>query len=85
MAIIKNTNQATSTNNNNNEDVQGYLNIKVVDAQGNEHSLSRGIPLSIKRRLDKSIMAAVEADPNKEFKVVASVHLLNSDQESIEF
>lgn len=84
MAIIKQSNQATSSFNSN-EDVQGYLNIKVIDANGNEHSLSRGIPLSVKRRLDASIMAAVEANPDKQINVIASVHLLSTEQEEIPF
>lgn len=82
MALVNRKNAPQTANN---EDVAGYLNIKIVDANGVEHSLSRGIPLSVRRRLDASILAAVEADPDVEFKVVASVHVVDNEQEPILF
>lgn len=86
MALInRSENQNTTTPSGKDENVKGYLNVSVIAKDGTRYSLSRGIPLSTLRKVDRSILAAAEArGDDLELTVEASVHILGADQENIE-
>lgn len=88
MALVnRSENQQQSTSNfGKDENIKGYLNISVIAKDGTRHSLSRGIPLSELRKVDRSLLAAAEAQgDNLELTLEGSVHILGKDQETIEF
>lgn len=86
MALVKTRRTETNQNPQRDDNIEGYLNISVIDKQGNEHRLSKGIPLSTLRNIDRSLLAAAERDgDNFQPRVVGTIHLLNTEQEEIQF
>lgn len=61
----------------------GYLNINLVDKQGNEYKISAVIPLYADS--DSKVMRTLMSitDPDKELKIVGRVHLVDSDDASL--
>ena len=53
-----------------------YLNLKLVDQNGNEYRINTGIPLGGKyeKALTPALVKAFEADPEKQFKLVGSIN-----------
>lgn len=68
----------------------GWLNVSVVDAQGNKHRISRGIPLDASTRIGRSLLnaaaKALEEDSELVLTLEGSVYISNEDsQEDIPF
>ena len=59
----------------------GFLNIAVVDKNGETHRLQVGIPLNVQRKLDRSILNAAKENPDMELSVKASVWIAPSEEE----
>jgi len=85
MALV---NQENNNRNNNRTMADGFLNLQVVDAEGNTHNISCVIPLyeeegsSVNRSILKS---AKENGENKEFQIIGTVHLSKTTLEEIPF
>lgn len=86
MALQK-TNQASNQSANNANQPDAYLNLVVVDAQGNEHRLSKGVALQVSRQLDRSLINATEKNPEATFELRGTVHIMDSEeaQKDIDF
>lgn len=57
----------------------GFLNLKLVTADGTEFIISTGVPLHSEKKLDRSIINAVKADPSKVFTLTGTVHIVSED------
>tara|TARA_B100000929_G_scaffold108179_1_gene85701 strand:- start:8122 stop:8388 length:267 start_codon:yes stop_codon:yes gene_type:complete len=86
MALQK-ANQTQSTRQSNANQPDAYLNLVVVDAQGNEHRLSRGVALEISRKLDRSLINAAKSNPEAVFQLKGTVYVVDEEeqQQDIDF
>lgn len=62
----------------------GWLNVAIVDAQGNEHKFPKGIPLYESTKLGRSILNKMEADADYAPKLVGSVVVTTGEIEDID-
>lgn len=69
MAIKSKTSDGASAN----KKADGFLNVEIVAADGQKYRLHVGIPLSVDRRVDASLLRAAGADPDKEFTLTGKV------------
>ena len=58
-----------------------YLNLKLV-TKGGEISLGKGIQLFADTKLGRSLLAAAENDPDREYEVVGTVFVINEDDDT---
>ena len=50
-----------------------FLNLKLVDAEGNVHTLPKGLPLFADSRIQRSLINAAKANPEREFTLTGTV------------
>ncbi len=62
----------------------GYLNVAVIDRHGNQRRINKGIPLYAGSELADALLNAADADPDKVFNLVGSVHVTEAEPEVIE-
>lgn len=84
MAIKKSSATKATAPANGQKRADGFLNVSVVDAQGNTHKLSVGIPLDIQRKLDRSLINAASANADREFQLVGTVWIAPDESEQNE-
>jgi hypothetical protein len=53
-----------------------FINVVILDAQGNEHRLRRGIPLELSNLLERSIINKALADPSYKIELHGIVHVI---------
>lgn len=56
-----------------------FLNLKLVDAEGNVHTLPKGLPLFADSRVQRSLINAAKANPDREFTLTGSVWFPSED------
>lgn len=63
-----------------------YLNLKLVDAQGNEHNINQGIALGGKseKRISPSLIKAFEIDPERAFTITGTIKSAETEVIDIE-
>ncbi len=77
MAIQKKS--ATTAKATDLKKADAFLNLKLVDSEGNVHNLPKGLPLFEDNRLMRSIINAAKANPDREFTLTASVWFPSED------
>ena len=83
MAVQKKS-AATKTTNSDMKKADAFLNLKLVDAEGNVHTLPKGLPLFADSRVLRSLINAAKANPDKEFTLTGTVWFPSEDaQEDI--
>jgi len=82
MANFTNDNALPSANSRNNRaPADAYLNLKLVDSEGNEHKIDQGIPLYMAKRLHECVIAAHLENPDKVFKLVGTVNVVVDEED----
>lgn len=56
-----------------------FLNLKLVDAEGNVHTLPKGLPLFEDSRILRSLINAAKANPDREFTLTGTVWFPSED------
>lgn len=83
---LKKANENQNTNRTAGNTPDAYLNLKIVDANGTEYRLSKGVALELNRRLDRSLINATKDNPEMEFTLKGVVNIVEEDpQEDIDF
>ncbi len=83
MAVQKKS-AAAKTTNSDMKKADAFLNLKLVDAEGNVHTLPKGLPLFSDSRVLRSLINAAKANPDKEFTLTGTVWFPSEDaQEDI--
>jgi len=84
MAITNNETQSNTSYNNNNQSnkakADGYLNLKIVDRNGNAHNIPCYIPLT----KDKAIHKALMSKAGEELSIIGTVNLAAAEDMVIE-
>lgn len=82
MAFVSETNNNSNTNTNGKKKADGWLNITITDANGNDHRLRVGVPLNVDNQLDRSLINAAKANPDIEItNIKANITVARSDEE----
>lgn len=76
---------ASNQDNNQREPVTAWLNLIVVDADGNEHRVQKGLALDPARKLDRSLINAAKANPEAEFKLKGMVYVPDEEEHQKDF
>lgn len=58
-----------------------FVNLSLVDANGEKHSMNKGLPLHVKQWLNKQMIEAAKQNPDIEFKFVGTITLVVPDEE----
>ena len=67
-------------NNGNRQQADAWLNVRVMDKNGNAHSFKTNIPLYASRSLDASVMAKFADDPTASLDLELSVMLVGNGE-----
>lgn len=78
MALTK---KSTAAKTNDFEKADAFLNLALVDANGKQHNMPKGVPLHVKQWLTGQMIEAAKQNPSVEFKFVGSITLVVPDEE----
>lgn len=59
----------------------GYLNMRIIDSEGKAHSLPGNASVALRQgnQVAESLLKAAKENPEKEFTLVATVHVVDKD------
>lgn len=80
MAVKKNTPAKPAATKGDMKPADAYLNLKLVDSEGNTHTFNKGLPLFADNRLHRSLINAVKADPERVFELTGTVWIQPEEQ-----
>lgn len=81
MALQSNKNASSAKRKTLSEEqkADAFLNLKIVDAQGNVHRFRKGLALHLENRLDRTLINLVKANPALEFTITGSVIVVQDE------
>lgn len=79
MAVQKKT-AAKNTGTNDMKKADAFLNLKLVDSEGNVHNLPKGLALFNDNRVMRSLINAAGANPEREFSFTGTVYVPAEEQ-----